>query len=885
MKILRLYLKNFAHIYSGLGKYEINLDFTASNKVINVLIGKMGSCKTVILGSLQPFASFGTLDVRNQDDIILPDVDGQKIIEYADGSTLYQITHEYTWNKNTHNIKSYIQKNGIELNPNGNQSSFKLIIETEMGIEQNFLRLLRLGANVSNVINMKSTERKAFIASLLKDAEVYTLLYKKLSDDMRNINSQITVLSNKLNHIGLNHEQDIQKEYDVNYENILNLNQEYDDLKESIFKAKGSIDSILNGKTLDQYKKEYDYYTKQKNDLLNQLNILNQKISELKSNDQSLEEVNKKIGALDLYIAQLNENIEKSETTYKEKSSELGKYVDHRKIGNDKNKIEELHHVYDDLLLKMKDYEGSLKGFKSPYGATQIVTLLGNLKTMDILIDDVAQYDLETIKRLYTSDSSVNTWARKYIDILNGKKIKLQRDINNIKYSENYEAPSTLYFPPFCPTKSCPYYQTHPATIQRKVENDKKTDNSELERILQDVEVIDVKISKLESYPIVYSKIATLKTLWKQNYHILDQVHAINTNSLLIILTNLQCRQWYDADKLAKIVELCKKRDYYYQLVENLNATKAEIQSLDISKDYSIDEKISSLEKDIDEITVNLASYEIELKTSLSTLTSYNKIYLELSQLSNTERERDQIKVQLDSINNELSNRNTCMSQLDEGESIISNLQADEINAHSKLKALTEKNEQIKATINDLKYTKAEFDKVLEDKENLRYILDAVSSKEGIPLVLVKMFLNNCRDILNEMVSDVFGDVLEILEFKITEDEFKIPYSINGVKVDDIERASQGQQSVISIALSFALVRQSMFKYNIMLLDEVDGPLYKKDRSKFIAILMKQLHDINGEQVFLISHNTEIFNQLNVNYICTTPEIIDNNEYISIMRV
>ena len=67
MKILRLNLKNFAHIFSGLGKYEIDLDFRSTHKTINVIIGKMGSCKTVILGHMQPFSSFGSLDVRNQD--------------------------------------------------------------------------------------------------------------------------------------------------------------------------------------------------------------------------------------------------------------------------------------------------------------------------------------------------------------------------------------------------------------------------------------------------------------------------------------------------------------------------------------------------------------------------------------------------------------------------------------------------------------------------------------------------------------------------------------------------------------------------------------------------------------------------------------------------
>ena len=94
MKILRLALKNFSHIYSGLGKYSIDLDFSKTHKTMNVIIGKMGSCKTVILGHLQPFATFGTLDVRNQDEIIIPGKNGQKILIVQDGENIYWIQHD-----------------------------------------------------------------------------------------------------------------------------------------------------------------------------------------------------------------------------------------------------------------------------------------------------------------------------------------------------------------------------------------------------------------------------------------------------------------------------------------------------------------------------------------------------------------------------------------------------------------------------------------------------------------------------------------------------------------------------------------------------------------------------------------------------------------------
>ena len=112
-RITYLYLKNISYLYSGLHKNEVEIDFKRlnQNSKLNLLIGPMGSGKSVILGHLQPFASFGTLDSRNSEQMILTGVNGKKIIEYDHDSHHYVIVHDYIWNKNlqTHNVKSYLE--------------------------------------------------------------------------------------------------------------------------------------------------------------------------------------------------------------------------------------------------------------------------------------------------------------------------------------------------------------------------------------------------------------------------------------------------------------------------------------------------------------------------------------------------------------------------------------------------------------------------------------------------------------------------------------------------------------------------------------------------------------------------------------------------------
>ena len=248
-KITRLYLKNFIHIHAGMNKREIELDLSKNSKKINIFIGKMGSGKSSVLGHLQPFATYGTLDIRNQEDLIIPGEDGVKEIDYIHDGNVYTIQHKYTWNKNgqTHSTKSYIQLNGKELNENGNVGAFKEIIRTEFGIDQNFLRLLRLGPNVANLINMKSTERKSFIASLLKDTEIYMVLYKKLSEDYRNMNSALSVLSNKLVGLSSDKENELRLEHEELEDTLHDLRVKIDNAKENIAKLQG-INSALAGK-------------------------------------------------------------------------------------------------------------------------------------------------------------------------------------------------------------------------------------------------------------------------------------------------------------------------------------------------------------------------------------------------------------------------------------------------------------------------------------------------------------------------------------------------------------------------------------------------------------------------------------------------------------
>jgi DNA repair exonuclease SbcCD ATPase subunit len=881
LKILSLYLKNFTHIQSGLGKYEIDIDLSVNNKIVNIIIGKMGTCKSVILGHLQPFATFGTLDSRNQDDVVISNMDGEKKITYKKGIDIYDIIHKYTWNKNTHIIKSYIEKNGIELNPNGNQGSFKLVIENEFGIEQDFLRLFRLGTNVSNIINMKSTERKNYIALLLKETEYYLFLYKKLSEEMRNLNTQINVLTNKLNHIGIDKEEKIQEEFNDNNDEINELSRLREDKKNSLYSLKGQITGMLDGCDVPTYKNEYmkkqqSLFSYQK-ELYNVENLLVKYIDA-----PSIIEVSKIIGGIDMEIFSSNKKLNELEDRYKNITSEINTLNDGYKISKNKNHINELQLAYDELVNISNKEHRELEYFKCNYSISFLTNLLGDLNSINILIEEISQYNKEIISKLFNSDNSVINWSRKQIEILNFKKMKLQKEMNNIRYSEKYEAPSTLYLPLNCPTKSCPYYKTHPFNIQKEYKN--SDINAEVTSILDQCNKIDIDIYKYNDYPLIYSKLITLKAMWKKIYPILSSLKILKTQSLLQVLTNLESRVWYSYDDLINTMELCEKRDRYNESIEKLNAMKSELAYYKLHEDDSVEEKINSLENEKDTIIKDISLVEHIIKESTIKISEYNNLYLELSELSIREKEKDKLIQEIEMNKKILGEYQKNIDIIEDNEKLISSFSTKILELDSKLSLLINRNNSIKTTLNDIQYTRDEYKSVYEEKEILKDILDAVSSKEGIPLMMVKIFLSDSKDILNGLLSDVFDESIEILDFRITEDEFYIPYSINGIIVKDIEKASQGQRSIISLALSFALIQNITFDYNIMLLDEVDGPLYKHDRERFLTIFFKHLSAINAEQAFLITHNNT-FDGQSINIIMTSDEIVDKTPINNIMKV
>ena len=466
MKITRLHLVNFRHIFSGMGKKEITLDLTKFSKKINIFIGRMGSGKTAILGHLQPFSSYGSLDERNQIDPILDGEDGLKEIDYVCNGTVYQIVHRYTWNKstNSHNTKSYIKRNGEELNSNGNNRSFKEIVHREFGIDQNFLRLLRLGPNVSNLINMKSTDRKTFIASLLQETEIYAMLYQKFNEEYRSINGALNATSSRLLNISATSKDSIISEIDELSDDIRGLQIIIDDKKAKIAEIGGENKAILQNRTPSEIAVEIEQLKHQNQVLEQEIKMIRASIDNLPKIDAT--ELSNRCGKLNEEVIRLNTLSVELKQRYDDLIANKNKLIDAIAMSASSDQIDALEQSAELIEEEYQQSMHSLSSYSVPYSYKYLIDLVEIVNSIQFAINDIVAYPVEIIRKLYFSDSTALAWAARTKEISQARRNKLKKQLENAVYSAQYSAPIPLFFPPGCKTKTCPFAISHPAMIR-----------------------------------------------------------------------------------------------------------------------------------------------------------------------------------------------------------------------------------------------------------------------------------------------------------------------------------------------------------------------------------------------------------------------------------
>ena len=188
---------------------------------------------------------------------------------------------------------------------------------------------------------------------------------------------------------------------------------------------------------------------------------------------------------------------------------------------------------------------------------------------------------------------------------------------------------------------------------------------------------------------------------------------------------------------------------------------------------------------------------------------------------------------------------------------------------------------QIKHGLIVLKEYKEELELYTAKYNKVEIIKKYSSPSKGIQTLFMELYMNKTISLTNELLSLLFDGEYVLGQFVINESEFRIPCIGSGLPNDDISSMSTSQICMISMILSFALLQQSSTKYNILKLDEIDGGLDTTNRLHFLTILEKQMEILNTEQVFIISHNSEMnYDNCDIIQLKSDENITTNGNFI-----
>ena len=881
IKVLELRLENFARIATGLQVNTLRIDFSKLTNELFLLIGKNGSGKTSILHTIHPFAYNTSIgDNIPNSEFIVAGMDGEKYIKYLVDDDIYEITHKYLRKDDNISVKSFISKNGEELNASGTVNTFKDIIFDIFELDETYLGLLSLGNTVKGFVDYTGGDRKQLMSKIFSKLNIYGRYYKNASQEVRNLKSVLNNVTAKLDKYNSFDREEAKR-------TLLQIEQKMESLSDSIKELSIRIGGLTQKISSNEEFIE-DYQSKRKTlmELLDKIEVLKSKVQTTKDIpvlQQNLDDIlskieNQKINkvafetnlrtSLD-YTENLKSDLEDTKNLIEKMSQDIDLNELDETKANIEAKIASLDIPSDlnlpiekDRLVKANIFLEELKGL--------CIDFVTEVRNQDIIA--------ETAEKFLVDDSLLSKSEKKYenlVQIL--QQSSYIRNANIILDNvDKFELPDSI-----CEHKDTCLYVNFYKTYKESVSKRTGELDNELNRKKSDVDMAKdiVTIGRI---------VNRLKTYLKRNSDILKlPIEIFNPNTFVTLY--MEKREVFNVDLMSSLVDLAERQDL---------KEKLEIQLLEINQKRKNNE---SLRKNHDAMVKRIDSLEDKLKSSQKSVDYYkNEIPLIDAEISKLEELRTKIEKTIESAK-ELE---SCRSQVKELKFQIASMESK-----------TQEIEQLQSEIFTLKKNSTELeiqkDKLQKEKENINLTLStirnleseqftlmgqydeaetirkAVSPSKGVPLEFIKKYIKgDLIRMVNELLELVYHEDLSIdpKDVEINEDQFTIPYRRRGTLISDISHASDGERAVMSLAFSLSLARITSKKYNILLLDEMDTSLDTYSRGKYIDMIVVYMNLIKCRQVFLISHNS-MFDNYPVNVLLTSDMNISNIKQANIVKL
>ena len=832
MKITYIRLENVAGIKVGLDKDFIEIDFKNSvNKIVSIQSAN-GTGKSVLLSSLTPFANVTSLDNRSTLSYITPQENGYKEIHYECGDDIYIIKHYYKSSKDSHSVKSYIQRNGIELNENGNVTSFNELVNIHFDLSQDMLRLMRLGTNLNSFITLTPAARKEFLGHLIEEVDMYLKIHKKISEDIRVVKVLLSSNNTNMNNCYISdivvEEETLRKinkrvvEYEKERDNIVGRissiqalirENNIDDLRRKVKEAEASIIELNKTETLILKSSLQNVTT---DSLVNKRNELVNKRIDIQS----------KINSYRISVDVARKNIERLEVSVKKVTSD-------NDIQSLLAAIETLKNVISGSSKVIVDFIPTC----SSNDVYQLFTKLSSFNQITSMIYTFGNKPINMYLKLRQSDKSVDKFLKEQVQ----KNLsKLNEDDVKKLMERVFEDDGIIT--PNCDTQfhDCPYYRL--STVIHEIKNKLEEDTYD-DETLRYIQIISNNIDNMlnELDRLVSINIpAGYKAILREN-----AIFERLTNKL----------PFFDLSGIQEYLSMLREHEIHVSNVDKLNQYEHQLL---VYKNSGIDSQlneIKELENSITFYNSNITTLTNEIQNIASELSVVDEHIGLVTRYIDGKKYQKIVESTLESTNRILAPLETSSNEQIELTYRLSSL-------NNSISSSREESKQLEKKITEYKRLLKESEVLNRNHKDLSIILESVSTRKGIPVLYMKTYLNKIQKLANDLLRLIYDDELRLAKFKITQDAFEIPYVKNSTLVPDVKYASQSEISLITMALSFALAHRASGKYNILLLDEIDSGLDDKNRSAFLNMLDHQLKTLHAEQCFIISHNLNSINSI-----------------------
>ena len=826
MEVAYLKLESVAGLKVGCNKESIEIDFSKSKNKIITIQGPNGAGKSVLLSSISPFSGVTSVDERSTLNYIISKKNGYKEIHYEDNGNKYIIKHYYKASKDSHVVKSYFMKNGEELNENGNVTSFLSLVEINLGLTQEMMRLIRLGSNLNSFIKLSPARRKEYIGKLIEEINIYLKIYKDISDDLRVVK---TLISSNNNNLYNCHISDLVVE-EEKLSNIAKEIKDYEKKKDKIIARIGKIQALINDNDINELKRkkqEAEISIKEfikTEELVKEKSLENITIDKLISKRSDLLnkriDVQSKINSYRLSIDNTLKSIERLEINIKKITSN--------------NDIQSLTDTITTLRSSLLGVNKLIKDF-NPSGVTseEIISIINKLSSFNQIIKMIYTFGNKPINaylKLKDSGKSVDKFLK---DQMKNNLSKINNNDIAILMDKVFE--DDVIITPNCDTEyaQCPYYRFSEVIngIKDKLEEESYDDETlrYIQTISNNIDNILNEVDNMTKINIPDSLIECLKEKTIIN-RFRDRLPLFELSRFQEYLTIVKEHEIYQQN-------IDRLKQYEYQLsIYKKSGIDSNINEINQLKDSISFYKnnISTLSRDIEEINKQLNDIddEITLLTKYNDAKKYKKIF------ESTLESTNKILVPLESATNEKMELDFELRQ-------ITNL----------INLTRQSHKELETKINEYKRLIKEGEELSIKHHDLDIILKSVSTKQGIPIKYIKRYLGKIQKLANNLLKLIYDDRLQLAKFKVSQDTFEVPYIKNGTKIADVKYASQSENAMITLALSFALANRASDQYNILELDEVDGGLDDNNRPAFLKMLYLQMNVLKVEQVFMISQN------------------------------